>query len=267
MDKKPNDKYKTKRTTTVSSNSLFHFTGSINTIKTILEKRFFWPRYSTQYSWSGYNFAIPVVCFCDIPLSRITDHIAYYGNYGFGMKKTWAKDNKLTPVFYMQNNSALFNKISYAIKKMFESGNISQFEDEALWLYLIKKASGIDYKIDKENGVGAESHELFVKSQRKFYDEREWRYIPSLQSYADSIKFSKEKFTKDELDEFSQVSLRNLLPFNFNDIQYIIVDTEKDRKELITYIRKKQNDWDITDADLFLLISKIISCVQIKYDF
>ena len=86
------------------SHTLFHFTKSLDTLQGIL-KNGFWPRYSLEdFNW--YSQAIdfisyPMVCFCDIPLTRIGDHVGFYGEYGLGLTKKWAITNGLNPLFYL----------------------------------------------------------------------------------------------------------------------------------------------------------------------
>ena len=78
------------------SDTLFHFTKNINTLKNILQNGF-WPRYCLEdFNWYnaelGY-IAYPMVCFCDIPLSRINEHVKFYGDYGIGLTKNWGLTN------------------------------------------------------------------------------------------------------------------------------------------------------------------------------
>ena len=83
---------------TISSNSLFHFTNSAERLVGIL-KHTFRPRYCLEdlrmfttsldedEEGSWLELAIPMVCFCDIPLSKIKHHLTFYGNYGIGFDK------------------------------------------------------------------------------------------------------------------------------------------------------------------------------------
>lgn len=88
------------------SHTLFHFTKSSKVLKLIL-KNGFWPRYCLEdVSWMGMDaedaeyVAFPAVCFCDIPLSRIDEHVAFYGAFGIGLRKEWAVINNLNPILY-----------------------------------------------------------------------------------------------------------------------------------------------------------------------
>jgi hypothetical protein len=72
------------------SHTLFHFTKNVEFVKNILLDGF-WPRYCLEdLSWYVFDVgyvAFPMVCFCDIPLSRINEHVGFYGEYGIGVTK------------------------------------------------------------------------------------------------------------------------------------------------------------------------------------
>ncbi len=97
----------------ISANALFHFTNSYERLISILSNNFY-PRYCIEdmsiivddYEDFRYNeVAIPMVCFCDIPLSQITNHTSVYGNYGIGLTKEWGINKGLNPIMYSLNNS------------------------------------------------------------------------------------------------------------------------------------------------------------------
>lgn len=86
------------------SDNLFHFTKSIDILELILVGGFK-PRYCLEdVAWQGIDteefIAFPMTCFCDIPLSRISEHTDFYGQYGLGMSKDWGAKNNLDPVLY-----------------------------------------------------------------------------------------------------------------------------------------------------------------------
>jgi hypothetical protein len=45
--------------------------------------------------------AIPMVCFCDLPIGLIRRHmLTYGGGYGIGLDKSWGLKHGVEPVFY-----------------------------------------------------------------------------------------------------------------------------------------------------------------------
>ena len=236
----------------LSTNTLFHFTGSINVLFKILEKGF-WPMYSKETGWGKegeIRFAIPMVSFCNIPLSQIGEHIKYYGNYGIGISMSWVVMKKeIQPVTYTTNTT-----ISEINAKL-EDGLTEV--DEAIWIR-IKRYKGWNWKskIDKKN----------LNSRYSYYDEREWRYIP-------------EKLTKEQL----------LIPVNKEDdvkylnsntkgycltpplryINYIIIRYDTERAKVLEYLKEPSMLFGkkYSEEELSVLKSKIISCTQIKRDF
>ena len=88
------------------SNTLFHFTKNAKSLKGILKNGFL-PRYCREdikylknAEASKDCLGYPMVCFCDIPLSRISEHTKFYGSYGLGMTKEWGIKNALAPILY-----------------------------------------------------------------------------------------------------------------------------------------------------------------------
>ena len=158
----------------ISSHSLFHFTSQIEFLEDIL-KNGFWPRYCREYGWGNkyIDFAVPMVCFCDIPLSMIEEHTNFYGNYGIGVSRKWISEHKtITPVQYVAVKSYEFNYINRLLT-LLKKGNID--ERGIKKLLLAKKVSG--EAINKNND----------KKPKKFYDEREWRHIPDALAPKDII--------------------------------------------------------------------------------
>lgn len=96
----------------ISANAIFHYTKEKAWLKSIINDNFI-PRLSTEdISWAlpkemtGENFEdwksikIPMVCFCDIPLSQVLSHADEYGDYAIGLTKEWAIKHKICPIIY-----------------------------------------------------------------------------------------------------------------------------------------------------------------------
>jgi hypothetical protein len=74
-------------------------------------KNGFSPRYCPEYTIDPVDtklaskrcppmHALPMVCFCDLPLALIGKHLNEYGGFGIGLLKTWGVNNGVEPVSY-----------------------------------------------------------------------------------------------------------------------------------------------------------------------
>src|SRR5690242_19523216 len=93
------------------SDSLFHFTRSLDALHGILVHGFR-PRYCLEsIGWAQTpltHVAFPMVCFCDLPISKLANHVDYYGGgYGVGLTREWALKWGLNPVVYVNPGNAL----------------------------------------------------------------------------------------------------------------------------------------------------------------
>ena len=78
-----------------NTGTLFHFTKDLNTLKKILKEGF---RVTYCKEYFGDSFmGIPMVSFCDIPLSRTDQHTKDYGKYVIGLDKEMLLANKNIP--------------------------------------------------------------------------------------------------------------------------------------------------------------------------
>lgn len=228
----------------VSSNTLFHFTKKYATLLAILESKGFWPKYCVEEGWQD-QFAVPESCFCDIPLSGILPHIKKYGSYGLGMSKVWGKEKGLSPVLYYLKGSGLakeVNKLLGTYKK-----DARQCCSMRFLAYV--KVYGIKRESD---GGGVET----------FYNEREWRYVPSGVNKVVTFDCSRKNLEK--LSEESREHMQ-MCKFNYGDVKYIIVDTENEREILLNDIRKMVGQ-EAPEDGIRLLCSKIVTCDFIKED-
>ena len=95
----------------LSANTLFHFTRHRENLLGILRDNFK-PHYSLETIVGALppngvlRSAIPMVCFCDIPLSQIRNHARDYGSYAIGLSKSWASQKSIAPVMYVPTGQA-----------------------------------------------------------------------------------------------------------------------------------------------------------------
>ena len=103
----------------LSPSTLFHFTSKKG-LKGILQNNF-----KVKYCLEEIDndekpveIAIPMVSFCNIKISEITEHIEKYGYYGIGLSKEWAFEKNLNPVIYMNSKSSLCSNLLSSIRKI-----------------------------------------------------------------------------------------------------------------------------------------------------
>jgi len=112
----------------LSSNTLIHFTSSKKSLKGILSESFRLKYCKEIINWneaSKNTLHVPMVSFCDIPLSQIKAHISKYGHYGIGLSREWAIKNKLNPVLYIEPDSNVADSYKSLIKYFAEPENKS----------------------------------------------------------------------------------------------------------------------------------------------
>lgn len=234
----------------ISSNTLFHFTKDLETLKSILTDQAFWPIYCVEYDkgkFDGNYYAIPMVCFCDIPLSQINEHIKDYGSFGLGLSKKWAQE-KVSPITYFNHKEALSFKVYNDILR----SKLKTSRTPIQYFSLLKRYYGMTWSCSRNNYVN-----------KVLYNEREWRYIPRspklkvnelYMKVADPTTFSGKNHSA-HLKEYS-------LHFPVDQVKYLFVDSEHHRKELISFIEKT-----FPLEERRILASKILTKKQLKEDF
>ena len=91
----------------LSSNSIIHFTKTKESLKGILENNFKLSFCKETFHLGNdvSRIYVPMVSFCDIPLSEVKNHIEKYGAYGIGLTREWAIKQGLNPVLYLEKES------------------------------------------------------------------------------------------------------------------------------------------------------------------
>lgn len=257
----------------VSTNTLFHFTSSINNLESIL-KNDFYPQFcyedflGTIFDGPGLEKAIPMVCFCDIPLSQISKHIHTYGEYGIGLSKEWAIKNKINPVLYAYQNSDFSNKLKEIVRATLNLDESGKIQENELTKHLF---SALQYLKPYEGRLWQSGK--WTRKKVRFYDEREWRYVlrfsgPDKAINVPMLNQKDEKPYKD-LSEFNAIMIENKhlrLSFEPKDIKYIIVKKESEilsMHNMVTNIKGNRFTYD----DVQILTTRIISMESIKENF
>lgn len=228
----------------LTSDTFFHFTKNLDSIKSILSDGFnvYYCKEEIYSDTHGRveHIGIPMVCFCDKPLSSIRQN--NYGHYAIGMSRSWGISKRLMPVHYYPNNKKCFSTktIIKATKAFLSPGG--KYDD-----YRILGYSKPMNKIAKQEN-----------QCKNNYSEHEWRYIYDTSTYPwksgeDYDLYRKEQGTK--------IPVGNPLTFNASEIDFILVG-KKDIDDIQSYImgvlpiigRKNK----ITDSDKYRLLTKLL---------
>jgi len=248
----------------ISSNTLFHFVDKREYLIEILEHEFK-PRFCkeltsdampTKDTW--WDRVIPMKCFCDLPLSSLGPHLKTYGEFGIGMTKEWGRRKGITPVLYVHADSLLIECVKSSVGSQTHS---------------LLSSDAVVHKLAREFGelinftkpyVGSFERGGVLYENVRFYDEREWRYVPKNCTVFEPSHFNDKALMEAENNKIGAFPI----PFGPDDVRYIIVPSETDILQMhqdIEYIKGRSGKF--TSAQIHILQTRIISADQIRDDF
>lgn len=253
----------------LSSNSVIHYTSSLENLKGIISERKFHLGYCTDYiredndvEDAQFALAVPMVCFCDIPFTEVAELTKEYGCYGIGLSKKWAMKKGLNPVLYFDSKSKatrILGAIDYLSTSIFNHASeesitfrskklIEQYEG---LLGYIKNYQSVPYRVNK------------IPANYIFYNEREWRYVPSKKELGNNSEL-KLLLQKTEYEankrKYNSIARKHFLSFDETDITYIIVNHKFEIHDMLVFL----NEIGIKTPEL---CTKLISLEQIENDF
>lgn len=246
----------------ISANTLFHFTNNLENLLGILTNEF-QPRFCLEnYDCLAMNpapdgetnqWAVPMVCFCDLPLSQTGFHLSVYGDYGIGMTKPWGQKNGISPVLYVYRGSSLTSTFGRLLTESLEKSRL--VDDLNRFALFIKPYEGNLWR------DGAELPGI------RFYDEREWRFVPNLPEDLYKAGMPAIDFFNNETRNTGNKKLAELSRISFepNDIKYLIVRREDEIVPLIREVERIKGKY--SHDDVRLVMSRVISAEQIRADF
>jgi hypothetical protein len=258
-----------------TENSLYHFKTKKEYFLELISEFKFTPRYNKEYILLNPNserpvidMVIPMVCWCDIPLNRISNHTERYGNFGIGIKKEWAISNLINPIFYVIENTVLAGMLNNISKALIDLGDIMESNKDLklkLWEVTSNLYPSFEYL---SQHVKPYNYQRIPSRQenRKFYDEKEWRYVPDPIGFENLILYPYLYETDEELQEAveianKQIKIRNL-SFKPDDVTIIIIEEERYRDEVEEVICNFFNLNKFQNYELFS--NKIKTIAQIK---
>lgn len=254
----------------LQADALFNFTNQLDFIISPLKNKMISPRYCIEdVSYLNCSkvqkICIPMKCFCDINIHRLSKHMSAYGMYGLAFTKQWGINNGIAPVRYINSNSELVKDFSKAFSIALGISKDSQTDNEKILknylaheLMYFKPYSGIGKRENGEDG------------EKCFMDECEWRYVPDVskigfnQLYFNNEILSQGRDYFTSLSDFMNSNPDVSLKFEYSDLKYIIVNDKEDFIKLTNVIDK---DRDISNLEKRLIYSKIIIWEESRGDF
>lgn len=249
----------------ISSSSVIHYTNKLENLKGILKSKGFRLKYCLETLDVNLNkeikFAVPMISFCDIPLSEVKNHIKSYGSYGIGLRKDWAKKNGLNPVLYLEKESHISKIIGSLIAR------IQELRQDVTRDRIIQKGILRLFFFCK-NYDGYLKYGEIDDEKYCFYNEREWRYVPSeeyLVSNGIEPLIIGNEFLNDKV-RYNEKIKDTYCFFEPQDISYIIVDNENDIPDVLSMLNEIYED-KCSSKELKILGTRIITKSQIFNDF
>ena len=281
----------------ISASSLLHFTKEMDGLKGILEYGFRFSYCCEEFS-STINMnekhpesatffrpspdindyvALPMICFCDIPLTRAKSHSDTYGNFIFGINKDIALalyGNLLNPILYRTSTEIKLALNDLSVIK-------AQITDVAGCHNYNRSINQLIGNTKPYSGKFDDDHLDYC-----FYDEREWRILMPY-DYCDegkwiwNLSIEDYKTKKNEINQTLHKSKYAYVGFTtdleedeeifIQFISHIVVDTEEHIPELVEFIlndnQKLFGYTHVSKRVRNLLVSKITSFERIEKDF
>lgn len=249
-----------------SANTLFNFMQKIDYLYDKLENKRIMPRYvseDVQYLNvpSFLKFQVPMTCFCDINLHKISLHargdgtFSGYGDFAIAFSKDFALKNSITPIQYINDRAELFKALSSALNFALNFQKTDEQNFEQITDYLVKALMFIKPLTGNQDN-----------KPKNFHDEHEWRFVPNMNgtdmpqflTNGNACKFYNEALLElmKKIDE-SGGKTDICLNFEYSDIKYLIIDKEETRPEFIKWIMNLRNTKNICEEECLDLISKI----------
>ena len=296
----------------INSSSLCHFTKRFDTLQNIVRNgvrfSFAFEKLSPEiianfeypsnpkcisHIFENTGVAIPMVSFCDIPITRAVDHIAKYGHYMIGLDKEVITDilyNKIiNPVFYIHSDN-LYQAIDdishvYAdatnmqIQQIVNIGNTITCPTQDDLEKFVKRSPYIDRRINTRFIIGLLKPCYSDDGKWCYYDEREWRaFWPDGMNDERSWKWgiTREDYLSSRNDWNKDLTSNQTnyitIPERFihYGITHIVVKNDNQIQKMIDLIMKSKTIFgqtNVSQKERLILVSKVTSLERIAQDY
>ena len=245
-----------------------------------------------SHIYENAGVAIPMVSFCDIPITRATEHISKYGQYMIGLDKEFIIDtyNKIiNPVFYLHSIN-LYKAFDDIASMYAEASNLqmqqiidigketSSYKQKDIEEY-VKCSSTIDRKINTRFLVGlakpyySNDKKVYYYNEREWRafwpdginDERNWKWGVTFEDYLSNRNAGNKELASDETNYIT-------IPegFLYFGITHIVVKNDNQIPRMIDFIINTPTIFgqtNISQKERMILVSKITSLERISLDY
>lgn len=206
-------------------NLIIHFTDKFEKLYSIIESNSF------RLSYCKEEFTIkkdekklivskavhPMVCFSEKNLKNLNNEIITYGKYGISFNKTWAINNGIKPVRYLEINSPQAYELA---KLLIFRRKLAKYKSKNKIRLKIMKV-----KCFTKNAVAYNS---FLKKEFEFKKENEWRFVPTKkQINGGYISESRSKYISNRIS-YNKRLKNHPLKFNINDVKILFVNSNEE---------------------------------------
>lgn len=245
--------------------TLFHFTNR-QALYDVLSDNFkiSYAREKIIGPTSSREFAVPMVSFCDLKLSELKYFLSY-GKFGIGLTKDWANRNGLSPVQYINRHSDVMDNLISGINGIYTQlgfvNNMAQFNNfNRSYLNVVNM-----YRYIKNYEGELWRHGNLEDENYRFADEREWRYVPSINApnVPPFVAISNIR-TRQQKDSYNNRIDHLRLTFTPEDIKYLVVERDSDITDLINHLQNVKRRFNEETRNR--LASRILTSEQIEKD-
>lgn len=272
------------------TSSLFHYTTSIDVLYSILAQGLI-PNYCYEdlsYTQNpNRGIGVPMVSFCDIPLSKTRLFVERYGKYAVGLTKEWAEGKRINPILYAKDENILISlNFQKAIEKRFADELKEHGCDERHVSFDLtpgpKPQIAAFLNCINAHSANQSIHGMIKKYYGEYdgniqvnYEENEWRYLvedtESTPWFWNKIGYDEWRGDRNATPkpEPSEALIKHKLQFTTKDVAFIIVSKEQEVSDMVNFLSRMDNiaDTKISEDDKLILYTRIISLERIQKDF
>lgn len=213
----------------LSSNILWHQTKKDAFFKILRSKEFLYS-YCIEKVFpinEEQGLAIPMISMSDFPFSEIANNKWAYGDYAIGLSREWGIRNRFSPVLYCNRGSHIYRHLTELMDEAIKNGNMDSFFNcVSLFSYMKFVQDTLETRYKKY-------------SNYRFYDEREHRLVLDWRKETNASLYLSDAEYSDYKKERSSSTLDFGVKFTWEDVKYLIVNSNSNVTEVNNLLKKE----------------------------